>query len=59
MEILILTIPLSVLLTLVFVGLFVWSVDSGQMEGLESHKNIIFNTLKRKRLCPKNKLIRK
>ena len=43
MEVLILTIPLSILLALAFVGFFIWSVDSGQMEGLESRKNMIFD----------------
>ena len=43
MEALMLTIPLSLLLSLLFIGIFIWSALSGQMEEMESQKNIIFH----------------
>jgi cbb3-type cytochrome oxidase maturation protein len=43
MEVLLLTIPISLCLAGLFLGLFIWSVNSGQMDELESKKNIIFN----------------
>lgn len=40
---LIITIPLSILFALFFIGLFIWSVKSGQLDQVESQKNMIFN----------------
>ncbi|MDA8792114.1 cbb3-type cytochrome oxidase assembly protein CcoS [Bacteriovoracaceae bacterium] len=40
---LIITIPLSILFAVVFIGLFIWSVKSGQLDQIESQKNMIFN----------------
>ena len=48
MEALIITIPISLLLAGLFLGLFVWCVKSGQMDELETKKNIIFNKIKGK-----------
>ncbi|MBT6325769.1 MAG: cbb3-type cytochrome oxidase assembly protein CcoS [Bdellovibrionales bacterium] len=48
MSVLYITIPISLLLVGVFIWLFVWSVNSGQMDKLESKKNIIFNKSKGK-----------
>jgi len=48
MSVLYITIPISLLLAGIFLWLFVWSVNSGQMDHLESKKNIIFNKTKGK-----------
>lgn len=48
MEALIITIPLSLGLAGLFLWLFIWCVRNGQMEKIESKKNIIFNKSKGK-----------
>ena len=55
MEVLLLTIPISLLLAAFFFKLFVWSVKNGQYDDLETQKNIIFNKAKVKGLSNDDK----
>jgi cbb3-type cytochrome oxidase maturation protein len=43
MSALIITIPISVILVIVFIKFFLWAVENGQFTDAEKYKNIVFN----------------
>lgn len=43
MNALIITIPISVILVIVFIKFFLWAVENGQFTDAEKYKNIVFN----------------
>lgn len=43
MNALIITIPISVILVIVFIKFFLWAVENDQFTDAEKYKNIVFN----------------